>query len=58
MILYLTLKIFSSIYTNSLAKLDFAINSVGKETNCILSISKKHLQEVTRIYFTVKSILL
>ena len=32
------------IYTN-LAKLDFAINSVGKETNCILSVSKKRLQE-------------
>ena len=33
------------IYTNTLAKLDFAINSVGKETNCILSVSKKRLQE-------------
>ena len=29
----------------SLAKLDFAINSVEKETNCILSVSKKRLQE-------------
>ena len=32
-------------YTNSLAKLDFAINSLEKETNCILSVSKKRLQE-------------
>ena len=30
---------------NSLAKLDFAINSVAKETNFILSVSKKRLQE-------------
>ena len=35
---------------NSLAKLDFAINSVEKETNCILSVSKKRLQEEDGIY--------
>ena len=28
-------------FTNSLAKFDFAINSVKKESNCILSVSKK-----------------
>ena len=37
-------------YTNSLAKLDFAINSVEKETNCIWSVSKKRLQEEDGIY--------
>ena len=38
-------------YMNSLAKLDFAINSVGKETNCMLSVCKKRLQEEDGIYF-------
>ena len=42
---YFAAFVFGNIYTNSLVKLDFAINSVAKETNCILSVSKKRLQE-------------
>ena len=44
-----------SHYTNSLAKLDFAINSVEKETNWILSVCTKRLQEA-EIYFAYMKI--